>query len=274
MCTITLHFFQICKCYSLANWYCTLYNIIETSIVRLNDCIFRLDMSEQASVASGVKRCESQSPKSILFYYKSEKKCKHPEESESAEMTEETAEFDGNVDSRNVRHSDSIVCYSSDSCSYESDLDQSEESLYHIHSVTSCSTAEPESSMSISDTFARGWETPDNCIEEPMSTTQHAHEDDHRTLFHVDSSHSSDSTTHSCAPIISSATKSDGIAVSDIASSISQPPVQQYVKFPVTIINGKRRSFNSNWYKKYPWIEHSVKKRCCFLLCLLLFSIH
>ena len=96
------------------------------------------------------------------------------------------------------------------------DLDQSEESLYPFHSVTSCSTVEPESSMSISDISIRDWETPDSCIEESMSTTQHAHKDDHRTLFHVDSSQSSDSTTHSCAPIISSAKKSDGIAVSHV----------------------------------------------------------
>ena len=70
---------------------------------------------------------------------------------------------------------------------------------------------------------------------------------------------------------------SDDIAVSDIALNISQPPVQRYVKFPVTIINQKRQSFNSNYYKKYPWIEYSVKKMlhlvmlaafcyaCCFL---------
>ena len=99
-----------------------------------------------------------------------------------------------------------------------------------------------------------------------MSTTQHACEDDHRTLFHVDSSHSSDST----APIISSA-KSDGVPVSDIASSISQLPVQRYIKFPVTIVSGKRHSFNSNWYKKYPWIEYSVKKDAAFCYACRLF---
>ena len=57
---------------------------------------------------------------------------------------------------------------------------------------------------------------------------------------------------------------SNGIAVSDIALSISQSPVQRYIKFPTTMINGKRRSFNSNWYTKYPWIEYSVKKDAAF----------
>ena len=55
---------------------------------------------------------------------------RHNDKPENAEMTKETL-FDGQV--RN-----SIVCdYSSDSSNYQS------ESLYPIHSVTSCSTAEP-----------------------------------------------------------------------------------------------------------------------------------
>ena len=52
-------------------------------------------------------------------------------------------------------------------------------------------------------------------MEEPnLSTT----EDDHRTPFNVHS------ITHPCTPI-SSANMSDGLAASDIALSISQPPV-------------------------------------------------
>ena len=92
-----------------------------------------------------------------------------------------------------------------------------------------------------------------------MSTT----EDDHRIQFHVDSSHS---TTHPCTPILS-AKMSDDIAVSDIALNISQPHVQWYVKFPVTIINQKRQSFNS---KSTPGLNTRLK-RCCILLCLPLF---
>ena len=220
----------------------------------------RNDMAEriQRSITTGVKRCESNS---ILFYYNIEKKCK-ASEPENAEMTEETL-FDGQV-------RDSIVCdYSSDSSNYQSDPDQSEESLYPIHSVTSCSTAEPESSMSFSDTSAKDTHIndDDDCIEEPHSSTsvQHVYEDDHH---HVDSSHSTTVFSNSCTPI-SGAIMSNGIAVSDIALSdialsISQPPVQRYVKFPTTMINGKRRSFNSNWYTKYPWIEYSVKKDAAF----------
>ena len=115
----------------------------------------------------------------------------------------------------------SYVCYySSDSSRYQSDPDQSEESLHPIHSVTSCSTAEFESSMSFSDTDTSTRETHinNNCVEEALLSTT---EDDHRIQFHADSSHS---TTHPCTPILS-AKMSDGIAVSDIALNISQPPV-------------------------------------------------
>ena len=112
-------------------------------------------------------------------------------------------------------------------------------------------------SFSDTDTSTRETHINDNCVEEALLSTT---EDDHRIQFHVDSSHS---TTHPCTPILS-AKMSDGIAVSDIALNISQTPVQQYVKFPVTIINQKRQSFNSNWYKKYPWIEYLVKKDAAF----------
>lgn len=61
-------------------------------------------------------------------------------------------------------------------------------------------------------------------MEEPnLSTT----EDDHTIPFNVHS------TTHPCTPI-SSAKMSDGIAVSDIALSVSQSPVQWCIKFPIT----------------------------------------
>ena len=76
------------------------------------------------------------------------------------------------------------------------------------------------------------------------TSVQHVYEDDHH---HVDSSHSTTVFSNSYTSI-SGATMSNGIAVSNIALSISQPPVQRYVKFPTTMINGK---FNSNWYTKY-----------------------
>ena len=63
----------------------------------------------------------------------------------------------------------SIVCdYSSDSSNYQS------ESLYPIHSVTSCSTAEPKSSMSFSDTYTKDTHIndDDDCIEEPNLLAQ------------------------------------------------------------------------------------------------------
>lgn len=215
---------------------------------------------------SGTKRCPDRTPESSKLYYYSAnsrlKKCRNPEvsshssESENAEMTEEMLSH-GQV--RQMH--DSIDCdYSSDSSNYQTDPEQSEELLYPIHSVTSCSAAVHESGMSFSDTSAISvMETHinANCIEEPnLSTTsfQPAHEGDCRTSFHVDSSQSTTILSNSC------------IAVSDIALSVSQPPVQWYVKFPITMINGKKRLFNSNWYKKYPWLEYSIQKDATFVM--------
>ena len=194
------------------------------------------DLSERVNIASGLKRfTESHPPNSILFCYSSETKCKYPEvstvsESENAEITEETTAFDGRF--RQMCHN--TVCdYSSDSSSYQSDPDQSEESLHPFHSVKSCSTAKLKSSMSFSDTSTREIHINDSCIEETLLSTT---EDDHRIQFHVDKNHS---TAHPCTPILS-VKMSDVIAVSDITLNIVQPPVQHYVKFPVTIINQKR----------------------------------
>ena len=109
-----------------------------------------------------------------------------------------------------------------------------EESMYLIHSVTSCSAAEHESGMSFSNTTAISvMETHinANCIEEPnLSTTsfQPTYEGDHRTSFYVDSSQSTTVFSNPC------------IAVSDIALSISQPLVQWCIKFLIAMINGKR----------------------------------
>ena len=50
------------------------------------------------------------------------------------------------------------------------------------------------------------------------------------------------------------------VVPSDIAASPNQSPVQPILQYPVTVIGGKRRSFNSLWYKKYHWLEYSREK--------------
>lgn len=52
---------------------------------------------------------------------------------------------------------------------------------------------------------------------------------------------------------------------SDIASGVHQLPVQPVVaRFPTTQFGTKYRSFNSKWYKTYPWIEYSLMKDAAF----------
>ena len=51
---------------------------------------------------------------------------------------------------------------------------------------------------------------------------------------------------------------------SDIAASPNQSPVQPILRYPATIIGGKRRSFNSLWYKKYHWLEYSGENNAVY----------
>ena len=45
--------------------------------------------------------------------------------------------------------------------------------------------------------------------------------------------------------------------LTDIAAGPDQPPVQPKIKFPTTLNGNKHRSFNSEWYKQYRWLEYS-----------------
>ena len=50
----------------------------------------------------------------------------------------------------------------------------------------------------------------------------------------------------------------------DIAQGPLQSPVQPCMNFPATTLGSKRRSFNSEWYKKYKWLEYSAEKDSAF----------
>ena len=65
--------------------------------------------------------------------------------------------------------------------------------------------------------------------------------------------------THSAA---ATATHTD--FPSDIAQGPLQSPVQPRMKFPSTTVGNKKRSFNSDWYKNYKWLEYSVQKDAAF----------
>ena len=56
-----------------------------------------------------------------------------------------------------------------------------------------------------------------------------------------------------------------GIPVTDIAAGPHQPPpVQPIVNFPSRIFGSKKRSFNCEWYKLYPWLEYSKEKDAAY----------
>ena len=50
----------------------------------------------------------------------------------------------------------------------------------------------------------------------------------------------------------------------DIAEGPVQSPVQPHVKFPSIAYGTKKRSFSSDWYRKYSWLEYSVDKDAVF----------
>ena len=51
---------------------------------------------------------------------------------------------------------------------------------------------------------------------------------------------------------------------SDVAQGLLQSPVQPLINFPSTTVGNKKRSFNSDWYKKYKWLEYSIQKDAAF----------
>ena len=54
-------------------------------------------------------------------------------------------------------------------------------------------------------------------------------------------------------------------SVDDIASTPECSPCQPAsIQFPVTYFSGKARSFNSEWFQQYSWLEYSAKKDAAY----------
>lgn len=69
---------------------------------------------------------------------------------------------------------------------------------------------------------------------------------------------SSSSSTSTCNDITTDSEQSSIPA--DIASGPHQLPVQPVISFPSGTFGSKKRAFNSEWYKLYPWLEYSQEK--------------
>ena len=54
------------------------------------------------------------------------------------------------------------------------------------------------------------------------------------------------------------------IPVTDIVAGPHQLPVQPIVNFPSRTFGSKKRSFNCEWYKLYPWLEYSKEKDAAY----------
>ena len=140
--------------------------------------------------------------------------------------------------------------------------------------------SDPESDSESNDTIY-DYASDDNDSD---SFTDHGHHANESGIWHnsitVDQ-HSSNSTVtivnnqssvltkskSNCASLLPASTSTCStknkvipVVPSDIAASANQSPVQPILQYPVTIVSGKRRSFNSLWYKKYHWLEYSREK--------------
>lgn len=69
-----------------------------------------------------------------------------------------------------------------------------------------------------------------------------------------------------------SSISSSSLNVLDISLNSDEPPNQPIINFPRRKICEKQRSFQSSWYKVYPWIEYSVQLDAifCFFVVILL----
>ena len=59
-------------------------------------------------------------------------------------------------------------------------------------------------------------------------------------------------------------TRTAGDVPTDIAAGPDQTPVQPNIKFPATLIGNKHRSFRSEWYKRYHWLEYSRERDAAY----------
>ena len=58
-------------------------------------------------------------------------------------------------------------------------------------------------------------------------------------------------------------------------SALGEPATQPHLQeFPGTIIDGKRRSFNTKWYGRFNWIEYSQSKDLIFCIACRHFPEH
>ena len=59
-------------------------------------------------------------------------------------------------------------------------------------------------------------------------------------------------------------THTAGDVLTDIAAGPDQTPVQPNIKFPATLKGNKHRSFRSEWYKQYCWLEYSRERDAAY----------
>ncbi|GAA6084839.1 zinc finger MYM-type protein 1-like, partial [Tachysurus ichikawai] len=65
------------------------------------------------------------------------------------------------------------------------------------------------------------------------------------------------------APLSTSASASRVDSPVDL-SSVDEPATQPVLRYPVTVIGDKARSFSTNWYSRYNFLEYSIRKDAVF----------
>ena len=83
----------------------------------------------------------------------------------------------------------------------------------------------------------------------------------------------SQSTGVSCGNLTTSSdssqhrTSAEQSVPTDIATVVDQPPVQPRLRFLITVVGMKKRSFNLDWYRLYHWLEYSRERDAAYWMC-------
>lgn len=155
--------------------------------------------------------------------------------------------------------------YSSDECEYndESDRPESDDDSDCFTAVASNHNEKVD--LEDSDGFEDGFgddhiNASSICYNDnSFSIDQHSNSTASVTIINNQSLVPNKSNCTTSLPA-STSTCGSHVAPSDIAASPNQSPIQPILQYPVTIIGGKRRSFNPLWYKKYHWLEYSQER--------------
>ena len=145
---------------------------------------------------------------------------------------------------------------------------QASNSDVHVESIMDSDSEESQETSVLSE-----YQTVDNTVTVVQDDDEM--NDDEISVDEVEDQH--DHEENSQETLAAAATASDGNdtnkAPTDIASSPLETPKQPVIKFPQRAFGtGRKRGFNVEWYKRYPWLEYSIQRDAAYCYSCRLFT--